>query len=141
MAADRKRVGGLNTSKLDPAVARWQQNAATNPATVSKKQRRDRDRVRIYVDVDETLKAALEALAGWEREDSSMSQVAEMLIAFGLREYIRDNTELQAAFQTGKTHARTPRFTWNLEIPESWATEIERFSANGNIGGKNDGQV
>ena len=86
--ADRKRVGGLAT--VDPAVTAWQQGAAENPATVSGKRRRDRARTRVFVDITPELKTALERIAGWEHgEDTSVSQVTEMLLTFGVRAYYR----------------------------------------------------
>jgi hypothetical protein len=135
---DRKRVGGL--TRIDPAVSAWQAGAAENPATVSAKRRKDRTRTRIYVDITPELKATLERIAGWKCEDTSVSQVTEMLLTFGARAYTRGERELRDAFYEGRQHARTPRFTWNLEIPTAWDTEIEQFSGNGNNGGKDDGK-
>lgn len=138
MAADRKRRGGLG--RVDPAVEAWQQGAAENPATVSAKRKRDRARTRLHIDVDEKLKAALVALTGLEREDTSLSQAAELLLAYGLREYARAVPELRRAFREGREPARTPRFGWNVEIPETWLYEIERFTVNGKVDGKIDGK-
>jgi len=137
---ERKRVGGL--TKVDPAVSAWQSGAAENPATVTPKKRRDRQRVRMFIDVTPELKAALEMVAGWQHgEDSSVSQTAELLLTFAVLAYKRSDAELLAAFRDGKTHAKTPKFSWNLEIPETWATKLERFSVNGNLDGKVDGNL
>jgi hypothetical protein len=127
---------------VDPENREWVDGAAENPSTVSNKKRKDRARVRIYVDVSPELKAMLEQIAGWEHgEDTSMSQVAEMLLTFGARAYQDGDRALQAAFHEGKTHARTPRFTWNVEIPEAWDDEIASFLVNGNNGGKDNSKV
>jgi hypothetical protein len=107
---------------------------------VSAKLRRDRARTRIYVDITPELKAALEAISGWQREDTSVSQVTEMLLTFGVLAYLQGDRELRDAFREGRQHARTPRFTWNVEVPDVWDTEIARFSSNGNNDGNNDGK-
>lgn len=138
--AERKRVGGL--TRVDPAVSAWQSGAAENPATVSAKRKRDRQRVRIFIDITPELKAALETVAGWKHgEDSSVSQTSEMLLTFAVLAYQRSDEELLAAFRDGKSHAKTPKFSWNLEIPESWATKLEQFSAYGKVDGKLDGNL
>jgi len=140
--AERKRVGGLSAGTLDPAIKEWQRQAAENPATVSKKRRRDRERVRIFVDITPGLKAALEQIAGWENgEDTSVSQATEMLLIFAARAYGRKDAELLAAFREGKTHARTPRFSWNVEVPDGWDREIESTFGSGKVDGKVKGKV
>lgn len=138
--AERKRVGGL--TKIDPAVSAWQSGAAENPATLSAKQKRDRRRVRVNVDVTPVLKEALEVVAGWKHgEDSSISQVAEILLSFAVLAYERGDAELATAFQQGKTHAKTPKFSWNLEMPESWLAKLQQFAAYGAVDGVVDGVV
>ncbi|MBN2389924.1 MAG: hypothetical protein JXR84_04330 [Anaerolineae bacterium] len=138
---ERKRVGGLSAN-LDPAIAEWQKQAAENPATVSKKRRRDRERVRIFVDITPGLKAALESIAGWEKgEDTSVSQATEMLLIFAARAYGARDGELLRAFRDRKSHARTPRFSWNVEVPEEWDREIEAIFGNGKVDGKVKGKV
>lgn len=127
---------------VDPENKSWIAGAAENPATVSRKKRQDRARVRIYVDVTPELKALLEQIAGWEHgEDTSMSQVAEMLLTFGARAYQAGDRALHAAFDGGKTHARTPRFTWNVRIPAAWDDEITLSLVNGNNDGKDNSKV
>lgn len=127
---------------VDPENRDWVEDAAENPATISNKKRKDRARVRIYVDVSPKLKAMLEQIAGWEHgEDTSMSQVAEMLLTFGALAYQKGDRALRAAFNEGKTHARTPRFTWNVEIPAAWDDEIALSLCNGNNDGKDNSKV
>ena len=133
-----ERKGGL---KVDPAVQAFRQQAAVNPATVTRKQKKDRARTRIHVDVDAALKGALEQIAGIERADTSLSQVCEVLLAYGLRAYAEGKAEVVDAFYEGRSPARTPRFGWNVEIPEGWFAEIEHFAGNGKVGGKVGGKV
>ena len=135
--SNRKRIGGL--SNVDPAVAAWQSQAAENPATVPVKRRKDRARTRIHIDVDGETKAALEAVAA--ETDTSLSQVCELLLAYGLHTYIGRTNGLRDAFHTDRTPARTPRFGWNVAIPEAWLSEIESFAVNGKVSGKVDGKV
>lgn len=138
--AERKRVGGLTT--LDPAVQQWQAQAAENPATVTAKRRKDRQRVRIFVDISPELKAALERVAGWEHgEDTSVSQATELLLTWAALGYLRGEHDLRRAFGAGKTHARTPKFSWNVTIPDEWETELDTFIRNGKVNGEVDGKV
>lgn len=135
---ERKRIGGL--SNVDPAVAAWQSQAAENPATVTAKRRKDRQRVRVFVDISPELKATLEHIAGWEHgEDTSVSQATEMLLTWAALAYQRGDRALRAAFSEGKTHARTPKFGWNITVPDAWETELRSFSDNGKVNGKLDG--
>lgn len=137
---ERKRVGGLAT--LDPAVQQWQAQAAENPATVTAKRRKDRQRVRIFVDITPELKAALESIAGWEHgEDTSVSQATELLLTWAALAYGRGERDLRRAFREGKTHARTPKFSWNVTIPDEWETELASFIRNGKVDGKVDGNL
>lgn len=125
----RPRVGGL--SGIDPDVAAFQKTAAQNPAALTKKQRRDRKRLRTIFDIEPELKAAIEHIAA--RESTSASQVAAMLLAYGLRTYARADAELREAFREDRTPARTPRFEWMISAPETWFSEIETFRTNGNV--------
>ncbi len=109
-----QRVGGL---RLDPAVVEWQQTAARNMAALTKKQRRDRQRVRIRYDVPPWLKTAVEAVA---RElDTSDSQAGAFFLAWGLAAYRRGDPELLEALENAKeANHRSPRFVYDLRIEE-----------------------
>ena len=109
------RKGGLR--KLDPAVVEWQRKAATNPAALTPKQRRDRQRTRARYDVPAWLKSAVEQVA--EEQETSASQAAALLLAWALDLYRRNDPELLAAFEAGKSRADTLRFTYNIEIPDN----------------------
>jgi hypothetical protein len=117
----RKRQGGL---RVDPAVAAFQRKAATNAAALSGKQKRDRKRVRVKYDLDPAIKAAVEQIAGVEHEDTSASQVAQVLLAYGVRAYFQERA-LRDAFYENHWEARTPRFTWNVDVPNEWIEEIK----------------
>jgi hypothetical protein len=136
MMADRKRKSALN---LDPAVSAWQKGAAENRAALTEKQKRDRQRTRIYIDVDEELKAVIEAIAGRDGEDTSMSQAAELLLSFGAVAYIEGEDDVRAAFREGRVPARTPRFGWNVSIPDLWQRILDGFGLNGQADGQVDG--
>jgi len=136
--SERKRIGGLS-GPVDPAVMQWQAQAAENPATVSAKRRKDRARTRIHIDVDAATKIALETAA--LAEDTSLSQVCELLLAYGLHTYIGRLNGIRDALRTDRTPARTPRFGWNVAIPAAWLSEIDQFSDNGKADGKVDGRV
>lgn len=115
MTTKAKRQGGL---QIDPAVAQWQEEAAQNLAALSKKQRRDRDRVRVKYDVLPEMKTAIEAEA--KQIDTSASQFAAFLLAWALREYAAGNVDLRQGLRDAKMTARTLKFAYNLTIPEGW---------------------
>jgi hypothetical protein len=135
--ADRKRHGGLKrTTGIDPAVQKWREDAATNPAALSAKQRRERQRVRVNFDIPEDLKAALTHISDRDQEDTSLSQAAALLLGWAMKEYLEGNQEIHTAFREAKSPARTPKFAWNLDMPESWASVWEVFSFNGEVSGE-----
>jgi len=109
------RVGGLG--KLDPAVVEFQKRAAQNPQTVTRKQRQDRKRVRVNFDVPLELKAALEKIADMEHEDTSMAQVAALLLSWATRAYIEEERFL----------ARTPKFAYNIDVPQRFIETLRTF--------------
>jgi len=115
MTTRAKRQGGL---QIDPAVAQWQEEAAQNLAALSKKQRRDRDRVRVKYDILPEMKAAIEAEA--KQIDTSASQLAAFLLAWALKEYAAGNPDLRQSLRDAKMTARTLKFSYNLAIPEGW---------------------
>ncbi len=126
--ADRQRQGGL---RVDPAVAAFQQKAAVNTAALTSKQRRDRGRVRLNIDLDVDTRNAVATIA--EREGTSVSQAAALLLAFAAREYGHSNTMLREGFRERRKPARTPRFEWMVETPKMWLTEIERLYTDGEV--------
>ena len=115
----KERKGGL---RIDPEVREWLREAARNPAAMTAKQRWDSRRQRASYDLPAEIQEAVRAVA--RQEDTSASQVVEMLLAYALVAYARGEEALRGAFWGGKTPARTPRFSWNLELPEAWKTVI-----------------
>ena len=75
-----ERKGGIH---VDPAVAEWQQGAAPNVAALTKKERRDRQRVRVKADLPVEVKTAVERVAG--EAETSESQLVAFLVAWGLK--------------------------------------------------------
>lgn len=107
------RVGGL---KLDPAVAAWQKQAATNTAALTRKQKSDRVRVRVKYDLDPKLKSIIEAEA--KKAHTSASQMAAFLLAYAVH-HLGDE-ELQSALRDGTSPSNTMKFEFNLDSPENW---------------------
>jgi hypothetical protein len=117
-----QRVGGLATQTIDPAVVQWVVAAAENKAALSKKQRQDRQRVRVKYDLPPWLKQSIEALANDDQFDTSASQAAAFLLAYGVHRLRCGDQELRNALMAAKEPARTLQFSWNLVIPEEWTT-------------------
>jgi len=114
----RKKYSGL-----DPAVARvMTAGAVENKAALTKKQRRDRQRTRALYDVAPVVKNVVDLVA--KREDTSASQIGEVLLAYGLRAYLRGDAELQDAMSRRET-SKTLRFSWNLRMPDEWMLALE----------------
>jgi hypothetical protein len=121
MMTTMQRAGGLKG--LDPAVAKWTTDAATNHAAQTKKQKADRLRVRMKVyDMDKKLKEAIEAEA--KRRDTSASQMAAFLLAYAIHHL----PELKAEITAGLSASNTMKFGFNLDAPESWL-----IPANGDV--------
>lgn len=117
MTTKAKRQGGL---QIDPAVAKWQEEAVENLAALSKKQRRDRERVRVKYDILPEMKLAIETEA--KLVDTSASQLAAFLLAWALKEYAAGNSDLRQAVRDARMAARTLKFSYNLTIPEGWVS-------------------
>ena len=122
-----KRRQRKKYSGLDPAVAGYlKKDAVENKAALTPKQKRDRKRKRVMYDIDPTVKEVVQLLA--KREDTSASQLVELLIVYGIRAYLRGDSELQEALALEtRTHANTLRFNWNLHIPEEWLLALEAY--------------
>ena len=134
----KARVGGANLLRNDPDAENWVREAAENPAALSKKQKRDRARIRVKYDLDPALKIAIEKIANADHEDTSASQAAALLLAWAVQAYSAGDAQLHETFQTQKMPSRTPKFAWNIEIPDDWARKIEQFSTYGAVSGDSD---
>jgi len=115
-APKAERQGGI---RVDPGVAAWQEEAATNVAALTKKQRQDKERVRVKYDLPPMLKADIEAEAeGW---GTSSSQFASFLLAWAMHEYHAHNGGLREAIKEAKRPCKKVlRFANNLDIPDEW---------------------
>jgi hypothetical protein len=113
--ATNGRVGGL---RVDPAVQDWQRSAATNRAALTKKQRKDRARVRVKYDMPPELKERIEAAA--EHERTSASQFAAFLLIWAMEQYEDQGSQTGAALRDlvfeAKELSRSLRFEWNLKL-------------------------
>lgn len=114
-----QRVGGLSKANVDPAVADWLEDAQTNKAALTKKQKRDGKRIRVIYDLTPDLKLAIEIEA--KRQGTSASQLAALLLAYAVKEARSGNAEIKAALSDGKSPSKTMRFEWNIDAPESWS--------------------
>lgn len=115
--------GGLKG--LDPEIEAWKAGAAENVAALSSKQKYDRARIRVRLDLPGWLKDALTSDA--ESERTSANQFGTFLLAWALWKYRQGDTGLREAVVDGKRMSRALRVDWDLEIPE----EIQDFFTNG----------
>ena len=120
--ADKKqtRRPGL---RVDPAIDELLATSVENRAALSTKQKRDRSRTKATYDLDPTLQQAIAATA--KELDTSSSQVVAMFLAYGLAAYTRQETGLMDGLAV-RWPARTPRFSWNLRLPDDWRQAVER---------------
>jgi acyl-CoA reductase-like NAD-dependent aldehyde dehydrogenase len=110
------RVGGL---RVDPQTKEWMDSAAENTAALTKKQKKDRQRVRLRIDCERYpwLKDAVEAAA--EHHSTSASQMAAFLLAWGMRLWMEDNADLLDELLSNLNESKTLRFDRNLDIPRA----------------------
>ena len=111
-----RRVGGL---RVDPDTKAWMDDAAENTAALTKKQKKDRRRVRLRIDCERYpwLKEAVEAAA--YHHSTSASQMAAFLLAWGLRLWEQSDSELTDELLSHLRESKTLRFDRNLDIPQS----------------------
>jgi hypothetical protein len=110
-----KRVGGL---RLDPAVSEWQRTAATNAAALTKKQRKDRQRIRVKYDMPPALKERIVQAA--KEEGTSASQLAAFLLTWAMDRWEDPDhpvgVELRELVDEAKFPSRSLRIEWNLDL-------------------------
>jgi hypothetical protein len=107
--------------RVDPGVAEWQRGAATNMAALSRKQRADRERVRVKSDLPVEVKQAVAAEA--DRLETSESQVVAFLLAWAVRELRAGNPELCAALDAARVYSRALRFLYDFPVPDAFLAE------------------
>jgi hypothetical protein len=56
--------------------------------------------------------------------DTSVAQLANFFIAYGAITYLTDE-EFRQELEAHRTHARTMKFLWNLNLPEEWLELIQ----------------
>lgn len=115
----RQRKGGL---RQDPEVEQWLATAADNPASLTKKQRQDRQRVRVRYDVPQWLKDAIHKIA--QDNTTSDSQAGALLLAYAVRKYFDNDTELVDAFFANCEPSNTLRFDTNIAIPHQFEVHL-----------------
>ena len=119
----------------DPENAQWLQDAATNVAALTAKQRYELKRVRGRYDLHaQEIDQALAKIA--ERFHTSKSQVASFLLAFAVTAYIEDvagdgDLGLWELIADAKTPARTLQYEWSLELPYDWIEALRTFLEDG----------
>lgn len=125
---NKRRIGGFGvTGSADPdTIRQLRDSAVPNLVAMTAKQKRDRKRKRAAYDIDPTIKAIVEQIA--RKEDTSASQIAEMFLAYAVRSYLRGEKELQDALTLeSRTRSRTPRFYWDLHLPNEWMLALESY--------------
>ncbi len=125
---NKHRVGGFGMrGSADPdTLAQMRQSAVRNKAALTAKQRRDMQRKRATYDMEPVVKAVVEQIA--KREETSASQIAEMFLSFAVRAYLRKDSELMDALAE-RTRANTPRFQFDLHLPEGWQLALDAYLA------------
>lgn len=114
-ADKRERKGGL-TAGIDPAVAAWQRGAARNEAALTRRQRYDRERVRVRLDVPQEVADGLaREAAAWE---TSQSQLGAFLLAWGLHELHSEEGPLARAIRAARTWSKAINVKYDLTIPD-----------------------
>lgn len=111
---DKKREGGM-PGGVDHDVKRWAEDAAENVSALTEKQKRDRARVRGRYDIPAWLKAEVDKAA--KRYETSASQLAMLLLAWGLKDLKGGNRELLSAIQDHRALSQSLRFRYDLEVP------------------------
>lgn len=112
------RISGL---RPDPAIASLLRTSVENRAALSARQKLDRTRTKATYDLDPVLQEACTALA--KEWDTSTSQAVALCLAYALDAYSRKEPALLTALDK-RERTRTPRFSWNLVIPEKWQEAV-----------------
>jgi len=97
------------------------------------KREKELARVRVKYDLDPDLKGMVERIA--RQEDTSASQMAQLLLGWAVGMYAKEDAKLLASIQYSKVPAKTNRFGWNMRIPRRWGELFARFlREDGSIG-------
>jgi hypothetical protein len=131
VAKKYQRKGGVKKTRNDPDVEEWLEDAAENHASLTRKQRLDRERTRVRYDVDGWLKQAVERVA--EQEGTSASQAGALLLAWSLRLYAQGDEGLRDAFYYGHRPSNTIRFEFDVSISREIEQAVADFLNDGPI--------
>ncbi|MDX9865412.1 MAG: hypothetical protein RBT34_11470 [Anaerolineaceae bacterium] len=74
--------------------------------------KKDKQRERVYIDAPDYLRDFLQTYA--EAEGVSQSRLVCFLVVLGLEKFLEDKIDLNEH----KTHSRSPRFEYELQLPE-----------------------
>jgi hypothetical protein len=62
-----------------------------------------------------------------QKEDTSTSQIAGIFLAYAVAQYQQKEVRLGEGMAE-RLLSRTPRFSWNLQIPPDWLQAVETVS-------------
>ncbi len=111
-----KRKGGL---RLDPSVVQFQQQAASNKAAQTPRQRYDAARTRVRADVPEWLRDELDAIA--EELSTSRTQLGAFLWAWAATRYREGDADLEEILHTSMANSRSINVDVDLDL--DWLVE------------------
>ena len=114
-----KRHSGLRT---DPKISQLLQDSVENRAALTKKQKRDRTRKKATYDLPPEIQDAVTEIA--QKEDTSTSQIVDIFLAYAVEQY-QQKEERIIEGMADRSPSRTPRFSWNLQIPPDWLQAVE----------------
>lgn len=113
MTRKRERVNPFAGADPDTLTA-LSQGAVTNRAAMTAKQKRDGARVRVRLDVPQTIKETLATAAA--DEQTSTSQLGAFLLAWSLTLYLDGNKELKTLLQASTYFSRSPRVPISIDL-------------------------
>lgn len=108
-----ERKGGLK--RIDPDVSAWQAAASKNDKALTGRQKYDRGRIRVRLDVPEAVAQGLEREAS--ALETSQTQLGAFLLAWALYELHSGNVELAQALEAGRTWSKAINVKHDLVIP------------------------
>lgn len=112
--ARNERKGGLQG--IDPDVSAWQAKAVRNEAALTGKQKYDRGRIRVRLDVPEAVAEGLEREA--DSRETSQTQLGAFLVAWGLYRLHSGDAELEAALGASLVWSKAINVKYDLVIPK-----------------------
>lgn len=115
MTRKRSRIDPF--AGADPAtLAALGKDAVTNRAALTSKQQRDTKRVRVRLDVPQTIKDTLATVAA--SEQTSTSQLGAFLLAWSLTLYLESDKKLCNLLQASTYFSRSPRIALSIDLTE-----------------------